>query len=253
MARTYNQDCVLAYALDLLGERWTLLIVRELFLGPRRFGDLHAALPGIGTNLLSKRLKELEEADIVMTTSKEARSQYRLTDMGENMRPALRELMFWSIEYFMKRPEASAPKECIYSNDLQPDSVALAAEMFACKCAQPHDNYVLQLTIDDSQYTYFFMNGEMTARRGADTPAVARMSCDVGVMMRAMRGEIYVDETLSQTAWSGNPGVVKHFIAAFTPGTDVAFEVAELIKRRQLQEAGQQAKARAIANAAAEA
>ncbi|MBY0423020.1 MAG: winged helix-turn-helix transcriptional regulator, partial [Parvularculaceae bacterium] len=47
MSRTYNQECVLAYALDLLGERWTLLIIRELFLGPRRFGDLHAALPGL--------------------------------------------------------------------------------------------------------------------------------------------------------------------------------------------------------------
>ena len=51
MTRTYNQDCILAHALDLLGERWTLLILRDLFLGPRRFGDLQAGLPGLGANL----------------------------------------------------------------------------------------------------------------------------------------------------------------------------------------------------------
>ncbi|MEO1013716.1 MAG: helix-turn-helix domain-containing protein [Pseudomonadota bacterium] len=233
MARTYNQECVLAYALDLLGERWTLLIVRELFLGARRFGDLHAALPGIGTNLLSKRLKELEEADLVVSTSSDARSRYRLSDAGESMRPALRELMFWAIDYFMKRPESSPPKDCIFSNDLQPDSVALAIEMFANKSIQPSDNYVLHLTIDDAPYTYFYMNGEMTARRGGDTPAVAKMASDVASLMQAMRGEIYVDETLSRAAWSGDQNVIKHFIATFTPGMDTAFEVSELIKSRE--------------------
>lgn len=246
MARCYNQDCVLAYALDLLGERWTLLIVRELFLGPRRFGDLHAALPGIGTNLLSKRLKELEEADLVMATSREPRSQYRLTEAGETLRPTLRELMYWSIEYFMKRPEHSAPRECIFSNDLQPDSVALAVEMFANKCSTPHDNYVLHLTIDEAPYTYFFMNGEMTARRGADTPAVARAACTVETLMKAMRGEIYIDETLSHITWTGDPGVVKHLVTALTPGADIAFEVAELIKRRERETRAAQVIARTV-------
>ena len=59
--RSYNQYCGLAYALDIVGERWTLLIVRELIAGPRRFTDLLEGLPGISTNLLSERLKELEQ------------------------------------------------------------------------------------------------------------------------------------------------------------------------------------------------
>lgn len=233
MARTYNQECIMAYALDLLGERWTLLIVRELFLGPRRFGDLHAALPGIGTNLLSKRLKELEDADIVMSTPGEARGKYRLTDAGEEMRPCVRELMFWSIKYFMERPEPSAPKECIFSNDLQPDSVALAMEMFANKCATAHANYVLHVHIDDHPYTYYFMNGEMTAKRGADAPAVARIDADVATMMKAMRGEIYIDGVFAAVRATGDQDVVRHFVTTITPGADVAFEVAELIKARQ--------------------
>ncbi len=234
MSRTYNQDCVLAYSFDLLGERWTFLIIRELFLGPRRFGDLHAALPGIGTNLLSKRLKELEEADLV-AASGDGGNQYRLTDAGEGLRPALRSLMFWAIEYFMNRPGPSAPKECIFSNDLVPDSVALAVEMFANKCAIPHTNYVLHLKIDDNFYTYYFMSGEMTARRGADTPAVARIESDVATLMQAMRSEIYLDEMRKHSKLSGDMGVIEHFMSSFTPGAEVAFEVAEQIKQRKLE------------------
>lgn len=232
MTRTYNQDCVLAYAFDLLGERWTFLIVRELFLGPRRFGDLHAALPGIGTNLLSKRLKELEDAGLVASAG-DGRSQYRLTPDGEALRPMARALMLWAIDYFMTRPEPSAPKECIFSNDLVPDSVALAIEMFANKCALPHANYVLRLKIDDSPYTYYFMNGEMTARRGADAPGVAAIETDVATLMQAMRGEIYLDETKKRAKLSGDAAVIDHFIASFTPGADIAMEVGELIQQRK--------------------
>ena len=59
--KSYNQYCGLAYALDIVGERWTILIIRELMAGPRRFKDLMAGLPGISTNLLTERLKSLEQ------------------------------------------------------------------------------------------------------------------------------------------------------------------------------------------------
>ncbi|HLY28683.1 MAG TPA: helix-turn-helix domain-containing protein [Aggregatilineales bacterium] len=63
--RSYQQFCALAFALDAIGERWTLLIIRELLAGPRRFKDLVDGLPDISTNLLSERLKSLEQQDIV--------------------------------------------------------------------------------------------------------------------------------------------------------------------------------------------
>ena len=63
--RNYNQNCPIARGLDILGERWTLLILRELVGGPRRYGDLRAELPGIATNLLAERLKELQDAGLV--------------------------------------------------------------------------------------------------------------------------------------------------------------------------------------------
>ena len=63
--KSYHQNCPIARGLDVLGERWTLLILRELIGGARRYGDMRAALPGIATNLLADRLRELEEAGLI--------------------------------------------------------------------------------------------------------------------------------------------------------------------------------------------
>lgn len=238
MARTYNQGCVLAYALDLLGERWTLLIVRELYLGPQRFGDLHAALPGIGTNLLSKRLKELEDAGLIVSSG-EIRGRYRLTDQGEDLRPAVHEIMFWSIKYFLAQEDPSPPRDCILSNDLRPDSTALAVEMFANKCVPEHANYVIHVYIDDQPYTYYFMNDKMTARRGADVPAVAKMEFDVETVLKGMRGEIYLDEIKSRSQISGDESVISHFLTALAPGAEIAVEIAELINAKKLEDTTQ--------------
>jgi DNA-binding HxlR family transcriptional regulator len=83
--RSYSQDCPIANGLDVLGERWTLLILRELVGGPRRYSDLRAQLPGIATNLLAQRLEELQQAGIVERTDLPppvARTVYTLSDDG---------------------------------------------------------------------------------------------------------------------------------------------------------------------------
>ena len=214
MARTYNQDCILAHALDLLGERWTLLILRDLFLGPQRFGDLQAGLPGIGANLLSKRLKELEEAGLLQGPGAgETRGSYRLTETGEGLRPAIRMLMKWSILYFMDSSEPSPARECIYSDDLQPDSVALAIELFANHCPQSEHNYVAHIFIDDFPYTLYNMNGATTCRRGADTPAVATLSSDVTTIMRSFRGEFTLEEASALMKMSGDQKALDHLLS----------------------------------------
>ncbi|WP_217575204.1 helix-turn-helix domain-containing protein [Streptomyces sp. GbtcB7] len=69
MRRSYEQTCFIARALDVLGERWTLLIVRELVLGPRRYSDLLSALPGMGISLLAARLKHFEQHDVLRPTT----------------------------------------------------------------------------------------------------------------------------------------------------------------------------------------
>ena len=97
MSRGYDQYCPIAHALDLVGERWSLLVVRELMQGPKRYTDLAAQL-GIGTNILAARLRDLEAGGIV-TKSKlpppaNARV-YELTPYGQELKGALRELALW--------------------------------------------------------------------------------------------------------------------------------------------------------------
>jgi DNA-binding HxlR family transcriptional regulator len=102
MPRQYNQFCALARALDVVGERWTLLIVRELLLGPRRFTELVRALPGIGRNLLAARMRELEGAGLV-----ERRAPgYHLTERGRALEETLFALTRWETEEM--RPPAAA-------------------------------------------------------------------------------------------------------------------------------------------------
>jgi len=98
MAKRYEQYCPMAHALDLIGERWSLLVVRELMHGPRRYTDLVDALPGIGTNVLATRLRDLEACGIVSrrTLPPPAASKvYELTEYGRELRPAMRELARW--------------------------------------------------------------------------------------------------------------------------------------------------------------
>jgi DNA-binding HxlR family transcriptional regulator len=96
--RSYQQFCGLARALDIVGERWTLLIVRNLLLGPLRYGDLLRGLPGITTNLLAKRLKEMETAGLVERVRRASGDRafaYQLSSLGRELEPAIHALGSW--------------------------------------------------------------------------------------------------------------------------------------------------------------
>src|SRR3954465_6636978 len=96
--RTYGDRCGVARALDLVGERWALLVVRELVLGGKRFTDLRDGLPGIGTNVLATRLRQLEADGIVQKlrlAPPAATTIYVLTDSGRRLVPAMLALGRW--------------------------------------------------------------------------------------------------------------------------------------------------------------
>src|SRR3954452_14973608 len=101
--RSYGQYCALAKALDVIGDRWTLLIVRELMLrGASRYTDIRDGLPGIASNLLADRLRELEAAGLVARDDAPppvATTLYRLTARGEALKPALWELGRWGMPF----------------------------------------------------------------------------------------------------------------------------------------------------------
>lgn len=106
MGRTYDQHCSLALALDVVGDRWALLIIRDLLLGPRRFGELLEGLPGIGTDILTARLRDMESAGLVSHRQEGRASWYQLTDEGRALQPAMRELAIWGVRRFLAPPLA---------------------------------------------------------------------------------------------------------------------------------------------------
>jgi DNA-binding HxlR family transcriptional regulator len=100
MAKTYNiEDCPVARTLDLIGERWTILLLRDLLLhGPRRFQDFQASLPGVAPNTLSARLKAMEDSGLVrreLYTERPPRLEYVLTDKGKSLGPIVKAMRDW--------------------------------------------------------------------------------------------------------------------------------------------------------------
>jgi DNA-binding HxlR family transcriptional regulator len=110
--RSYGEYCSLAKALDVVGERWTLLIVRELALqGACRYTDLRNGLPGIASNLLAARLRELEKAGVITREDAPppiATSLFRLTPRGEQLKPMLDDLMRWGLPLMSEQPVEDA-------------------------------------------------------------------------------------------------------------------------------------------------
>jgi DNA-binding HxlR family transcriptional regulator len=98
--RSYKQNCALAQASDVIGERWSLLLVRDLLVGPKRFGELQQSLLGIGTNLLSSRLRELEAAGIIeRLDDRENPHCYGLTEAGKALETIVLPLVRWGLTY----------------------------------------------------------------------------------------------------------------------------------------------------------
>src|SRR5438309_9369166 len=96
--RSYDQYCAVARGLDVIGDRWTLLLVRDLLLGPKRYKDLLSGLPGIGTNLLADRLKELEAARLIERTvlpPPAGSAVYPLTETGQSLVTVMTDWGLW--------------------------------------------------------------------------------------------------------------------------------------------------------------
>src|SRR5215207_7328577 len=119
-ARSYGQFCGLARALDVVGDRWNLLIVRELLFGPMRYGELVASLGGIATNLLADRLRSLESSGVIERRLGETSGVvYALTPWGDELREAVGALIRWSAPLMVSGPAG---------DPMQPRWLAVALE-----------------------------------------------------------------------------------------------------------------------------
>jgi DNA-binding HxlR family transcriptional regulator len=163
MTKDYGQFCGLSHALDLIGGRWTLMIVRELLVGPRRFTELEHGLPGIPTNVLSTRLRDLEEHGLVerrLLPRPGNSVVYALTDYGRELEEPLLRLGHWGAK------SLPAPKSTDY---VSCSSIALGLRaMFHPEAAQglhltfevPVRDFVVQGRIDDGVLTVPFDEAE---------------------------------------------------------------------------------------------
>jgi DNA-binding HxlR family transcriptional regulator len=140
--RSYGQYCSIARALDVVGDRWTLLIVRELLLqGPCRFTDLKNGLPGIAANLLSGRLKELEDAELIGREDAPppiATTLYSLTENGLALEPVLKALGLWGLRYMaVERPGDAFQAQWLayapawFTTDADPDAPPAVIQLVA--------------------------------------------------------------------------------------------------------------------------
>lgn len=165
--RSYNQYCGLAAALDVLGERWTLLIIRELLIRPRRYRDLLADLPGIGTNLLAERLKFLADQGIVRQRELgggSKRQAYEITEKGEELRPIVLGLARWGMD---------TVGDLSPEYEVRPSWAFLAVEAMIDPDKVPDVNEQYEFRVDDEVFHVDVRDGTARALAGpAEDPAM---------------------------------------------------------------------------------
>jgi DNA-binding HxlR family transcriptional regulator len=159
VARTYDDPCGVARALDLIGDRWALLVVRELLLGPKRFSELRRGLPGAGQSMLTHRLAELERAGVLRRRrlGPPASAQgYELTDRGLDLEPVLLALGRWG----SRTPTAS-------SAELSVDALALAMRTTFDPVRAGDLRVRCELRLDGDRLAAEVRDGTFTLVRGA--------------------------------------------------------------------------------------
>jgi DNA-binding HxlR family transcriptional regulator/putative sterol carrier protein len=169
--RNYGQYCGLAAALDVIGERWTLLIIRELLLGPRRYSDLISALPGVGTNLLAERLKFLTTKGVLRKVADEQGKDrgYELTEVGQELREPVLNLARWGMPFL----EAPTPDEIV-----RPHWGFLAVQAMIDESRVPDRDEVYQFRVDDVLFHIVVQDGHAGAVEGGypGTPTVTAIT-----------------------------------------------------------------------------
>jgi DNA-binding HxlR family transcriptional regulator len=180
--RSYRQQCGIARALDLVGERWALLVVRELVLGPKRFTDLRAGLPGIATNVLTQRLQELERDGIITRRTlppPAASSVYELTEYGRDLVPIMLDLGRWGSRTLGTRPlDYSLRSEWL--------GVALRA-FFEPQAAQGFSGTIV-FHFEDGAFTVRLDDGRLEVTSGAAEHADLRVTADPQTLVAYLAG-----------------------------------------------------------------
>ena len=178
--KTYGQMCPLARSLDVLGERWTILVIRELLLGPKRFKHLLAALPAIGTNRLSDRLRGLEDAGIVRKAVLPPPATvpvYELTADGERLRDPLLALGLWGLDLPLD--------DRVDPGTARADLIALCLTATQTELVDPGRGESFEFHVGDEVFHLQLRQGRFLARSGpSPTDPTLRVTCDLQTFMQ---------------------------------------------------------------------
>jgi DNA-binding HxlR family transcriptional regulator len=208
--RSYGEACRFAYALDLVGERWALLVVRELLLGPKRFTDLRAGLPHASPNILSERLRELEQAGVVHRRKlpPPAASQvYELTEWGRELEPIVTQLGAWGAR-------SPVPPE---HREIGPDSIVLALRSLFDAAAAGDAEASYELRLGEEVFHVGVVGGELELRRGAAGAPSATIETDPGTLAALLAGQLPLEDALGSGAASikGSKKETRRFLSLF--------------------------------------
>jgi len=208
--RSYDDGCGTAHALELIGERWALLVARELMLGPRRFTDLRHALPGISPNVLTQRLQDLEEASIVVRAALPPPASvkvYALTEWGMELEPLIRDIGRWA---------ARSPRKPM-GLPMSVNSVILSFRtMFSADAAQGFAAKI-ELLLNGQAFRATIAKGRLTIVPGEAEDPDAVVTCDPSALTYVVYGGRDLSDALraGEIAVDGDKAAVARFVTLF--------------------------------------
>jgi DNA-binding HxlR family transcriptional regulator len=209
--RSYGEACRFAHALDLVGERWALLVVRELLLGPKRFTDLRAGLPHASSNILSERLRDLEQGAVVQRRKlppPAASWVYELTEWGRELEPIVTKLGAWGAR-------SPFPPD---SQEIGPDSIVLALRSLFDAEAAGDLNATYELRIGGERFRVGIAGGELDLGRGRATePTVSIEVPDAPTLAAVLTAALPLEDALGSGAVQieGAKQAAKRFLRLF--------------------------------------
>jgi DNA-binding HxlR family transcriptional regulator len=214
--RSYDQYCPVAQALDQLGERWTLLVVRELIAGPKRYTDLRRGLPGIATDLLTTRLRDLESWDIARRRRlppPAASMVYELTERGRELEPVIHHLGRFGLSLLPDKPPDDEA--------IPPDRVGIALGVLLDREAMRGKRERFRLELDSGTIAVAIDDGELELDSGptaAEVEADVTVEASISILWQVAVGSLDPAEAVARggVRIHGEDGA-QRFLVAFPP------------------------------------
>ena len=220
MNKEYEQYCPMALGLERIGERWTLLIVRDLMFGPMRYSDLKAGIPGIATNMLANRLSEMQDAGIIPKRElppPAASTVYELTELGRGLAPVLLELGKWGMNFLPEHDKAGFVREGLRQR-------AMIAAEHTSSSAEAYT-----LIVDGEVIGFDVRPGSIEVLDSPAPDSAVTLSLSSSTLMELMLlGKSVAEaEEEGKAKVQGDPAAAERLLNLFRlPGTEPAVELA---------------------------